>query len=244
MAENNQEKVMKETGAGRADHDESVLNPEQKGASDLSKKERRLIEKEKIKNMGMKKKLEYIWMYYKPVIFCIIGAIALIIGAFNFYEHSKVKTVLSISVINAVASDTDALSQQISETLGCGDDKYSQVEIGVNLTTGETGDELEYYAQMAYVTQVQAGSVDVLIMPEALYKNLNKDDIFLNLEDLLGKDNYGAFEDQTDKTHLALTNTYLSESLGLQYEPVCLVVPYNAPNKENAVKWLTSLATD
>ena len=47
------------------EHDESVLNPERKNELDLSRKERRLLEKEKIKGMGMKKKLEYFWMYYK-----------------------------------------------------------------------------------------------------------------------------------------------------------------------------------
>jgi len=36
-------------------HDESVLNPEIKNETDLSKKERRLIEKEKLKGMGPRK---------------------------------------------------------------------------------------------------------------------------------------------------------------------------------------------
>ena len=34
------------------DHDASVLNPEQSLGADLSRKERRLLEKEKIKGMG------------------------------------------------------------------------------------------------------------------------------------------------------------------------------------------------
>lgn len=37
------------------EHDESVLNPEIKNESDLSKKERRLIEKEKLKGMTKEK---------------------------------------------------------------------------------------------------------------------------------------------------------------------------------------------
>ena len=55
------------------DHDASVLNPEQSCGADLSRKERRLLEKEKIKGMGFKKKLEYFWMYYKWVLIVVIA---------------------------------------------------------------------------------------------------------------------------------------------------------------------------
>ena len=79
MAERNQDKNQNKKEVRRAEeHDESVLNPEIKNESDLSKKERRLIEKEKLKGMGPKKKLEYIWMYYKPAIFGAIAVIVLI----------------------------------------------------------------------------------------------------------------------------------------------------------------------
>ena len=54
MADKNQDKHQCKTRAEQAEeHDESVLNPEIKNESDLSKKERRLIEKEKLKGMGV-----------------------------------------------------------------------------------------------------------------------------------------------------------------------------------------------
>ena len=46
--------------------------------------------KEKLKGMGPKKKLEYIWMYYKPAIFGVIAVIALIFGIKDYYEQSKI----------------------------------------------------------------------------------------------------------------------------------------------------------
>ena len=52
MADKNQDKNQSKNRAEQAEeHDESVLNPEIKNESDLSKKERRLIEKEKLKGM-------------------------------------------------------------------------------------------------------------------------------------------------------------------------------------------------
>ena len=108
MADKNQDKNQSKNRAEQAEeHDESVLNPEIKNESDLSKKERRLIEKEKLKGMGPKKKLEYIWMYYKPAIFGVIAVIALIFGIKDYYEQSKIKTVLSMTVVNSMANDTE-----------------------------------------------------------------------------------------------------------------------------------------
>ena len=106
MAEQDQDTRQREKRVNQIEqHDESVLNPEIKDELDLSKKERRLIEKEKLKGMGMKKKLEYIWMYYKPAIFGVIAVIVLIFGIKDYYEQSKIKTVLSMTVVNSIATN-------------------------------------------------------------------------------------------------------------------------------------------
>lgn len=239
MAGQNQDREEREKRENETvQHDESVLNPEIKNESDLSKKERRLIEKEKLKGMGMGKKLEYIWMYYKPAIFGVIAAIALVFAARDYYEQAKIKSVFSITVVNSFGNDTDALAEEIKENLGYGDDAYSKVDIGVNLTTNADGDEFDYTAQMAYVAQVQAGSIDVMIMPEALYKNLNQNEPFANLEELLGEYTFASFGAQSDQTHITLTDSELAEKLGVNYEPMCIVVPVTAPDQENAVKWI------
>ena len=119
MADKNQDKNQSKNRAEQAEeHDESVLNPEIKNESDLSKKERRLIEKEKLKGMGPKKKLEYIWMYYKPAIFGVIAVIALIFGIKDYYEQSKIKTVLSMTVVNQWQMIRKLLSRKSKKHLG------------------------------------------------------------------------------------------------------------------------------
>lgn len=222
------------------DYDANVLNPEIK-EDDLSPKEKRRIEKEKLKNMGWKGKLEYIWMYYKAPIFGVIAAIILVFVAVDMYQNAQVKTVLSIGIVNCTLSDTSELEEKTEEELGCEGDKYSQVEIGVNLTTEASQTEFEYYAQMAYVTQIQAGTLDVIVLPEKLYQALNKDEIFADIQELMGKDSFAEFGEQSDTTHLALTDSSINEELGVSYEPVCIVVPYNAPNKDNVITWMKSL---
>lgn len=243
MTEKNQDTNQREKRVEQTEqHDESVLNPEIKNETDLSKKERRLIEKEKLKGMGFGKKLEYIWMYYKPAIFGVIAAIALVFAAKDYYENAKIHTVMAVSVVNSMVGDTDTLEQEIKDVLGCSDDKYSRVEIGVNLTTDSEQKEFDYTAQMAYVTQVQTGSIDVMVMPESLYQTLNENQPFADLEELLGEDTFQSFGEQTDKTHISITDSKLAEELGVAYEPMCIVIPYSSKNQENAVKWVQTLA--
>ena len=42
----------------------------------------------------------------------------------------------------------------------------------MNLTTDSEMAEFDYNAQMAYVAQIQAGSIDIMVMPEKLYQTL------------------------------------------------------------------------
>ena len=69
--------------------------------SDMTKAEKRELEKQKLGTMNLKGKLEYIWAYYKPLIFGIIGAVVLVIVVCQQIENAKYKPILNVSVINA-----------------------------------------------------------------------------------------------------------------------------------------------
>ena len=85
--------------AGSDGHDESVLNPEMPNETDLTKKERRRIEKEKLKGMGTGKKIQYIWMYYKPVMFGILAAIVLAFVLKDWYINAKTKRYCQLQLL-------------------------------------------------------------------------------------------------------------------------------------------------
>ena len=114
----------------------------------------------------------------------------------------------------------------------------------MNMTSNEDGDGLEYYAQMTYVTQIAAGTMDIMIMPEKVYETLyeNNDQSFLNLKELLGEENFQAFGNQTDETHISVTDSELATKFGLSYEPICIVVLASTSEADNAAKWLSVLA--
>ena len=72
-----------------------------KHESDLTKKEKRQLEKEKLAGMGLGAKLGYIWAYYKPQMAAIVGVIVLIFAAKDIYDNAQIETALTMMVIDS-----------------------------------------------------------------------------------------------------------------------------------------------
>lgn len=212
-----------------------------KHESDLTRKEKRELERQKLQSMNFAGKLQYIWAYYKAHIFVLIGIIVLIFIIKDTYNNAKIKTALSIMVIDSVGSDYEANEQKIAEILGVEDDPYQEVGIDESLHTDTGGEQLDAYGQMAFIAKIQAKSVDVLILPEAFYESLETSDYFENLEELLGDEVYDSFGDAIDQHHITFTAEEFGEEFGIYYEPVCVAVLINSEQKENAVAWISSL---
>lgn len=219
------------------DPEESVLNPEKNHASDLSRKERRLLEKEKLAGMGLGKKLEYIWMYYKAAIFGVIFLVAAVFIGWDIYQNAQIRNILSVYVVNGGMMDTQPLQEQAMELLAANEKKES-VTVNSSLSTDKEGKEFDYTSQMVFVTQLQAGTMDVMVMPEALYETLKKEEIFMDLTGLLETEIFGA---HLQGDCLQFDREELKDQIPLGYDSVCVAVLTNAENPENAVEWMKSL---
>lgn len=219
-------------------HDESVLNPEMPNETDLTKKEKRRIEREKLKGMGLGKKLQYLWMYYKIYLFGAIALVGLICLGVNLYHHAQMETVLSISVVDGGDFNASNVEKNILQVLDT-DNKFAEVSVAQNLTTDETGD-LDYYARMAYVTEIQSATLDVLVMPKELYDIEKDKGMYANLKELFGDEVYKSLG-AADEQHLEIDGGKISEEFGLGYKPVCVCLAANVKNADNALKWIRSV---
>ena len=72
-----------------------------KHETDLTKKEKRELEKMKLASMGWKGKLQYIWAYYKPQMAAIVAVIAIAFFVKDLYENSRIHTALTVMVIDS-----------------------------------------------------------------------------------------------------------------------------------------------
>ncbi|MCD8155764.1 MAG: hypothetical protein LUF78_13970 [Clostridiales bacterium] len=227
--------------AAPAEPDESVLNPKTVNEADLTRKERRLLEKEKLKDMTVKERLAYIWMYYKPEMAGVLVVILLIYLGVTIYQGTRINTLLTIAVTDCYVDSTQELEEEILEILGS-TGKYDEVTVTQNFVTNETGDGFDYYVQMAFVTQVAAGTLDVMVMSESLYEGIFDDERFADLREILGDELYESFGDSIDTWHLTLTDSALAEELSLTYDPICISVIANTENADNVAAWIASLA--
>lgn len=213
-----------------------------KHESDLTKKEKRELERMKLGSMSLGGKLQYIWAYYKPQIFGLIGVIAVFFIAKDIYQNAQIKTSLSVMVIDSTGSAQEAAAEKLEEDLGISDDPYQRVSLDESVRTGQSQKELDTYSQMSFTTKIAAKGVDILIAPEEFFDTLNGDDYFEDLTEMLPQEVYDSFGEDISQYSVTLDSKELEELLEVNYEPLKIGIISNSENKENAVKWLTVLS--
>lgn len=213
-----------------------------KHESDLTKKEKRELERMKLGSMSLGGKLQYIWAYYKPQIFGLIGVIAVFFIGKDIYQNAQIKTSLSVMVIDSTGSAQEAAAKKLEEDLGISDDPYHRVSLDESVRTGQSQKELDTYSQMSFTTKIAAKGVDILIAPEEFFDTLNGDDYFADLTEMLPQEVYDSFGEDISKYSVTLDSKELGELLEVNYEPLKIGILSNSENSENAIKWITVLS--
>ena len=93
-----------------------------KHETDLTKKEKRELEKMKLASMGWKGKLQYIWAYYKPQMAAIVAVIAIAFFVKDLYENSRIHTALTVMVIDSYGTKQEEAEEKVQKALGIQDD--------------------------------------------------------------------------------------------------------------------------
>ena len=104
---------------------------EHKYESDLTKKEKRQMEIEKLKSMNFMEKLDYIWTYYKLWFAGALAVVALIYLGFTMYQGMQKNEVVSVAILGA---NMDAIAA--AKDFGIEEDKaveYRSDDIGTRL---------------------------------------------------------------------------------------------------------------
>lgn len=214
-----------------------------KHESDLTKKEKRLLEKEKLAGMGLGGKLQYLWAYYKWVLVVVIAVTVVVRIVADSYHNSQIDTVLAVDVIDSDGTGYEEMLASMEAMTGADEDEYKQVELSMNFKTGTDESQLDTYDQMAFITRVQAGTEDLVVAPEALCEELDESGYFIKPEDVLDTDTYERLSGCIQGNYLVLTDSSLTESLGLYYDTVCIGVFGNTENVENCAAWIASVTS-
>lgn len=213
-------------------------------------------EKHKLKGMPFKKKVEYIWEYYK---LWIIGTICLVAAITSFVTtlvNNPDHIVLNAVFINASILDPD------ETTIAADFLKDSGIEAEENQvfldTSMQINREAEDYMSSTFnqklMAYIAAETIDAILEDELNFQYYAKNGMFTDLKELLpeslflsleesGRLCYASTEDDQEPKAYGIRindSTVLEENNAFTEAPV-FSVPANAPEPENAVKFLEYL---
>lgn len=177
----------------------------------LDKREKRQFEKEKLAQMNIWEKLEYLFTYYKiwlgiPMILGIIVYLGV-----HFYYAQMNENVLQIAIVDGESQEDEKLEEEIKQIIGV-KDKTKHVEVNRSIKTNM------FQWEAIYSTLIGAEAIDVVICPEEFYQN-TKDD---------GYRSYMVVE----------LNDWFREQSGIDYEPVYICLVNNSKHLDYAEKFI------
>jgi hypothetical protein len=172
--------------------------PAETDSQDLSPDASR-TEREKLRDLHGKKKLEYIWDYYKLPITLSVCAIALLIYFIYGRLHQK-DDILYVTVANIELSteQSNQLSDGFLEDfLGLDSSKYNVLmDTNLSLVDEENSidSQAEYASQVKIVATAASGQQDVLLLNEYAFTSLSKNGYFVDLDEFLSSNDPELYE--------------------------------------------------
>ena len=210
-------------------------------------------EKEKLKNMSTKEKMNYLWEYYRLHALGGILAVAAIIYTIYQIATPNISTQFYAAIIDSSLS-TETVEEYASEFSDYLDLNPKLEDIQIN-DTFYLNSGSNYNIQQALTAYIAAREVDVIIAPESQFLNYAQNDYFTKLSEALPTDIYSSL---TDRFYLSETaedsekhayGIYLNDSdlfKGVTYdgEPYVLGILANYPHEENTIEFIHYLFKD
>ena len=207
----------------------------------------------KLKQLTFRKKLEYIWDYYKPLLAGIIGIVILVCVVVQIVRGSQMVTELSVALVNSqdMGEGSEALKREFTAYSGL-NGKNQEVELDSSYVINlNGGDQMTAGSQAKLMAVISAEALDVTVMPENIYVNYLNAGMYQDLAQALGEEFLEANRqicvtgNQEDgggeKVYgLRLLGNEKLESL-YGTEPVVLSIVANTKNTKNAAKFVQYL---
>ena len=201
--------------------------------SDMSPRQRRQLERQRLKEMNWGQRLEYFWEYYKWVPVVIIAAVVVLHEGLAIYHRSQQNILLAIAVLDVPVYSADQgprLGQDLAAHIGSGSDK-DVVDIDTSVMSGDT---VAAVTKRSVITA--AGITDIFVVNQETYDELQEQGAFLDWQELLGDsaDQYASLLDE--KGRLDLSADEIWNSYGLtEYSPAYAGFLVNSKHPENAI---------
>lgn len=211
-------------------------------------------EREKLREMPFKKKMSYLWEYYKYHALVTIIIIIFLTSIIIDIIIPDIKTVLYAAVINCPVDEAvmDEFEADFSELLQL-NPKREEVNINTNFYFSDN-DEYTINLKQALVTYVAAKEIDIIIAPKSEFGNYAYNGFFAPLSDQLPSDLYSSLADcfymtaTVDDPGKEVYGIYINDTslfkkslLNISSDPYILGIVANSTHKENAIEFIRYL---
>ena len=189
----------------------------QKYESDMTPKEKRQAELEKLRGMSLGEKAGYLWTYYKIWLFVPVILIFVIWQGMQIYHNMQEVELLSVGVVDTnlnTEEGQETFESDLLKLLGTGGEN-EVIALDTGLSSGD-----DSASAMKRATVLGAGTLDLMICGEELYDSYDAQGAFADWEEILGED-YGKYESYFVDGRLDLSRSAKWDSYGVViYEPV------------------------
>ncbi|MDY4204504.1 hypothetical protein [Porcincola intestinalis] len=149
-------------------------------------REKRRQERQKIASLHGKKRLQYLWDYYKVWLVFLAIAIVAVNIAVTIVRGLMTKTLLQVSALSADYSATgDQMQKDFSSYIG-GLKKHEELsfDLSIDLHPGAVT-QAEQVADVKLQVQVSSGTLDVVLVPDYAFSYIQQRGMLMSLDDVL-----------------------------------------------------------
>ncbi len=152
-------------------------------------REKRRQERQKIASLHGKKRLQYLWDYYKVWLVFLAIAIVAVNIAVTIVRGLMTKTLLQVSALSAdYNAASDQMQKDFSSYIG-GLKKHEELsfDLSIDLHPGEVT-QAEQVADVKLQVQVSSGTLDVVLVPDYAFSYIQQRGMLMSLDDVLSPD--------------------------------------------------------
>ena len=149
-------------------------------------REKRRQERQKIASLHGKKRLQYLWDYYKVWLVFLAIAIVAVNIAVTIVRGLMTKTLLQVSALSADYSAAgDQMQEDFSSYIG-GLKKHEELsfDLSIDLHPGAVT-QAEQVADVKLQVQVSSGTLDAVLVPDYAFSYIQQRGMLMSLDDVL-----------------------------------------------------------
>lgn len=150
--------------------------------------------KVELKELPPKKRIQYIWDYYKWWILGGLFAIYMLTSSIYQYATAK-EQLLQLILVNGSVSYTEVMfAEDYLEAEGYPSDKYELIASTVEFKMTETSYQQDYYTLQSLIARLTSGDIDVFAAPADIFATYGTEGYLLDLRDIFTKEELTSYE--------------------------------------------------